>query len=140
MTKTFAIAIALASFAGFAAIVPAQAATRSVDINVPLFADRCSDQGGAFVDANPSFACQTPDTTIVCSFMTLNYAECDWPGIEGQIAVNRIIGMQDAQAMDGSNGPVKKTGGGGGFKLPDLPLDNGGGGGIDLPDFPIKWK
>ena len=138
MTKTFTIAFAIASFAGLVAAMPAQAATRSVEINVPLFADRCFDQGGAFADANPTFACETPETTIVCSFMTLNNAECEWPGIEGQLAVNRIIGMQDAQAADGSAGGVKK---GGGFKLPDLPIDNGnGGGGIDLPDFPIKWK
>ena len=143
MTKTFAIAFAVASIAGLAAIVPAQAATRSVDINPDLFANRCIAQGGAVAAANPTLACETPDTVIVCSFMTINHAQCEWPGIDGQIAVNRIIGMQDAQAVDtSSGGPVKKGGGGGGgFQLPDLPIDNGGGGGgIDLPDFPIKWN
>ena len=143
MTKTFAIAFAVASIAGLAAIVPAQAATRSVDINPDLFANRCIAHGGAVAAANPTLACETPDTVIVCSFMTINHAQCEWPGIDGQIAVNRIIGMQDAQAVDtSSGGPVKKGGGGGGgFQLPDLPIDNGGGGGgIDLPDFPIKWN
>jgi len=123
MTKTFAIAIAIASFAGFAAIVPAQAATRAVDINVPLFADRCADQGGAFADANPSFACETPDTVVVCVFSSLNTADCEWAGIDNQIAVNRIIGMADAVVLNDGSGPVVKSGGG--FKK---------------PDFPIKWK
>ncbi|MGB3337013.1 MAG: hypothetical protein WBA73_07540 [Devosia sp.] len=124
MTKTFTIAFAAASFAALAAIVPAQAATRSVDINVQLFADRCAAQGGAFAGADAAFACETPDNVIVCSFLTLNNADCEWQGIEGQVAVNRIIGMQDAVAVDGSDsvaGSVKK---GGGFKN----------------DLPIKWK
>ena len=152
MTKTFAIAFAVASIAGLAAIVPAQAATRSVDINPDLFANRCIAQGGAVAAANPTLACETPDTVIVCSFMTINHAQCEWPGIDGQIAVNRIIGMQDAQSLNGSSGAPKKNGGidlpdlpldngngGGGIDLPDLPIDNGGGGGgIDLPDLPIN--
>lgn len=121
MTKTFTIALAIASFAALAAAAPAQAATRSVDISAELFADRCVNQGGAIAAADATFACETPDTVIVCSFLTLNDAECEWPGIEGQIAVNRIIGMQDAFAVDGSEsgaGPAKK---GGGFKN-NLPL------------------
>ena len=141
--KTFTIAFALAAFAGLAAAMPVQAATRAVDIHAELFADRCIAQGGMVSAASPALACQTPETVIVCSFVTLNRAQCQWPGIDGQIAVNRIIGMQDAQAVDtSSGGPVKKGGGGGGgFQLPDLPIDNGGGGGgIDLPDFPIKWN
>ena len=125
MTKTFTIALAVASFVALAAAVPAQAATRSVDIHAELFADRCVSHGGAIAAVDASFACETPDTRIVCSFPTLNSAECEWPGREGQIAVNRIIGMQEAFALDGSDhtpGPVKK--GGGGFQN----------------DLPIKWK
>ncbi|QDZ12059.1 hypothetical protein [Devosia ginsengisoli] len=134
--KTFAIAFAIASFAGLAAAIPAQAATRAVDIHAELFANRCIAQGGMVTAASPSVACQTPDTVIVCSFVTLNRAHCQWPGIEGQVAVNRIIGMQPAHSVGGgAGGPVKK---GGGIDLPDLPLDNGGGGGgIDLPDLPF---
>lgn len=151
--KTFAIAFAVASFAGLAAVIPAQAATRAVDIHAELFANRCIAQGGMVTAASPSVACQTPDTVIVCSFVSLNRAHCQWPGIEGQVAVNRIIGMQPAHSLDGgSSGPVKKGGGvdlpdlpldngggGGGIELPDLPIDNGGGGGgIDLPDLPLN--
>ena len=150
--KTFTIAFALAAFAGLAAAMPVQAATRAVDIHAELFADRCIAQGGMVSAASPAMACQTPETVIVCSFVTLNRAQCQWPGIDGQIAVNRIIGMQDAQSLNGSSGAVKKNGGidlpdlpldngngGGGIDLPDLPIDNGGGGGgIDLPDLPIN--
>ena len=125
MTKTFTIALAVASFVALAAAVPAQAATRSVDIHAELFADRCVSHGGAIAAVDASFACETPETVIVCSFLTINNAECEWPGIEGQIAVNRIIGMQDAFAFEGGDGagaaPGKK---GGGFKN----------------DLPIKWK
>ena len=150
--KTFTIAFALAAFAGLAAAMPVQAATRAVDIHAELFADRCIAQGGMVSAASPAMACQTPETVIVCSFVTLNRAQCQWPGIDGQIAVNRIIGMQDAQSLNGSSGAIKKNGGidlpdlpldngngGGGIDLPDLPIDNGGGGGgIDLPDLPIN--
>lgn len=135
--KTFTIAFALAAFAGIAAAMPAQAATRAVDIHAELFADRCIAQGGVVSAASPALACQTPETVVVCSFVTLNRAHCQWPGIEGQIAVNRIIGMQDAHSLGGSSGQAPKKNGG--IDLPDLPLDNGngGGGGIDLPDLPI---
>lgn len=124
MTKTFTIALAIASFAALAAAVPAQAATRSVDIHAELFADRCADHGGAIAAVDTTLACETPETVIVCSFLTLNTAECEWPGIEGQIAVNRIIGMQDAFAVEGSGGAVAPGKKGGGFKN----------------DLPIKWN
>lgn len=119
MTKTFAIAFAIASFAGLVAAVPAQAATRSVEISVNLFADRCVDHGGTIADANPSFTCETAGIAIVCDFVTLNDADCEWPGIDSQIAVNRILGMQDAQAYQGSDGGGAKKGG---VKKPDLPI------------------
>ena len=140
MSKTFAIAFALASFAGLAATVPTQAATRAVDIHAQLFADRCISNGGVIADSNPTLACETPETVIVCSFLSLNRAHCQWPGIDGQIAVNRIIGMQDAQALGGSSGGFVKKGGG--VKPSDLPFDNGngGGGGIQVPDLPFKWN
>ena len=99
MTKTFAIAIAIASIAGLAAIVPAQAATRSVDINPDLFANRCIAQGGAVAAANPTLSCETPDTVIVCSFMTINHAQCEWPGIDGQIGIDGLAIAGDLQAQ-----------------------------------------
>jgi len=120
MSKTIALAIAVTAFAGLVAAAPAQAATRSVDISIERFVDRCIEQGGALADTNPSFSCETPDTVVACSFYTINYAECAWDGIENQLAVNRIIGMPDSVALnEGSGGSVKK---GGGFKLPDLPI------------------
>lgn len=123
MTKTFAIAFALASFAGLVAALPAQAATRSVEISADLFADRCVAHGGAIADADPRLSCETAGTVIICNFVTLNEADCEWPGIDSQIAVNRIIGMQDAQANQGSDG------GGVGPKK----------GGVKKLDLPIKW-
>lgn len=119
MTKTLAITFAIASLAGLAAVLPAQAATRSVDISIATFADRCIAQGGAFSDANPSFACQTATTAVVCDFVTINLADCEWAGIDNQIAVNRLLGMADAESLSSIGA---KTGG---FKK---------------PDFPIKWN
>jgi hypothetical protein len=126
MTKTIIIAAALATLAGLSASLPAQAATRSVGITIDHFADRCVAQGGTLFDANPSFSCETPNTVIECSFLDLNNAKCQWPGIDNQIAVNRVIGMSDAQTLnEGSTGAAPGKGGGkGGFKN----------------DLPIKWK
>lgn len=121
MTKTFAIAFAVATLAGLAASMPAQAATRSVDINVPLFADRCIEQGGSFADANPTFSCQTADTVVVCAFSSLNTADCEWAGIDNQIAVNRLIGMADAATLNDGKGGSSKPG-------------------LNKPNFPIKWN
>jgi hypothetical protein len=122
------IIIALATLAGLSASLPAQAATRSVGITIDRFADRCIAQGGTLSDANPSFSCETPNTVIECSFLDLNNAECQWPGIENQIAVNRVIGMPDAQSLNEGTGGVAPGQGGGG---------KGGGFKNDLP---IKWK
>lgn len=124
MTKTILIAAAITTLAGFSAVLPAQAATRSVGITLERFADRCLDQGGVLSEAAPSFVCQTPATAVACSFIDLNNAECQWPGIENQIAVNRLIGMPDSQALNlGSTDDVVPAGKGGGFKL-NLPLKN----------------
>jgi hypothetical protein len=127
MSKTIIFATALATLGGLSASLPAQAATRAVDMTVDRFADRCIETGGLLLDANPRFACQTAEIVIECSFSTLNSAECRWPGIENQFAVNRIIGMPDAQVLnEGSGG----SGGAGG----------GGKGGGFQNDLPIKWK
>ena len=127
MTKTILIAAAVTAIAGFSAILPAQAATRSVGITLERFADRCLDQGGILSEAAPSVLCQTSATAVECSFIDLNNAECNWPGIENQIAVNRLIGMPDSVALNqGATddvAPAGNKGGGGGFKL-NLPLKN----------------
>ncbi|WP_240231124.1 hypothetical protein [Devosia lacusdianchii] len=155
MSKTFAFAFAIATLAGLAASVPTQAATRAVDFGPTSFANRCAAQGGVIADASPTFACQTPVVEVVCSFVRINLAHCEWPGIDNQIAVNRIIGLPSSYSLSSGGGagaalggggggfkndlPLDNGGGGGGIDLPDLPIDNGGGGGgIDLPDLPIS--
>ena len=128
MSKTMIIAAALATIVGLSASLPAQAATRSVGITLDRFTDRCIDQGGTLLDGDARVTCQTPVTTIDCGFVDLNNATCNWAGIENQIAVNRIIGMPDAQALnlggEGDGSPVPGKVGGGGFKN----------------NLPIKWK
>lgn len=124
MSKTIIIAAAIASIVGLSASLPAHAATRSVGITVERFADRCAEQGGVLLDANPSFGCQTPATEIECSFSDLNTAHCEWAGIDNQIAVNRIIGSPDASALNqgsADDAAAGKGGKGGGFKN-NLPL------------------
>ena len=121
MNKTFAIAFAISSIAGFAAALPAQAATRSVDIGISTFADRCIDQGGLFRDANPTFACEMTTNAVVCDFNSLNQADCEWTGIDNQLAVNRLLGMAVAESL-ASTGDVAG-------KKP-----------LQKPDFPIKWN
>ena len=120
MTKTFALALAIASI-GLVAAMPAQAATRSVDIGIATFADRCADQGGIFSDANPTFACETASTAVVCAFVSINQADCEWAGIDNQIAVNRLLGMAQAESLASIGAKAS-------------------GGGIKKPNFPIKWN
>ena len=122
------IATALATLVGLSASLPAQAATRSVNITVDRFTDRCLEQGGTLLDSAPSFACQTAATTVECGFIDLNNADCEWPGIENQIAVNRLIGMPESQVLNNGSD--------------EAPVANGGGkgGGFKLPDLKIKWK
>jgi hypothetical protein len=115
MTKTFAFAIAIASIAAASAL-PAHAATRSVDIGISTFADRCVSQGGIFSDANPTFACETATTSVICAFASINQADCEWAGIDNQIAVNRLLGQPQAESL-ASIGYKK-----GGFKKPDFPI------------------
>ena len=129
MSKTMIIATALATIVGLSASLPAQAATRSVGITLERFTDRCIDQGGTLLGGDTRFTCETAATTIDCGFVDLNNATCNWPGIENQIAVNRIIGMPDSQALNlGSEND--------GIAVPGKP---GGGGGFKN-NLPIKWK
>ena len=130
MSKTIIIVAALAAITGLSAVAPAHAATRSVGITMERFADRCADQGGALLDAGPSLTCQTPKTVIECGFLYLNNATCAWPGIENQIAVNRIIGMPDSVALNDGSDSNPVAGGAPGQ----------GGLVFKQPKFPIKWK
>ena len=124
------------------AAAPAQAATRQVVIGMDTFAQRCADQGGLFEAASPLLVCHTETVRVDCTFFASHEADCSWPGIDNRVAVNRLIGMGNANwSSAGDGGFGGGQGGGGGINLPDLPIDNGGGGGgIDLPDLPIQNK
>lgn len=141
MTKTklaFAASLALATLI---TATSAQAATRQVVIGQDTFANRCVDQGGIFEAASPVLICHTETVQVDCAFATSHDAYCSWPGIDNRIAVNRLLGMADANASSttGAGGVSKKPGGG--VQLPDLPLNNGGGGGgIQLPNLPLNNK
>lgn len=137
MSKTIAIAFAVASLAGLAAAAPAQAATRSVDIHAELFADRCLDQGGLVGGANSSLTCQLPEAVIVCEFPALNSAVCEWPGVDGRIAVNRVIGMQNAQAFMGTNDEKSGLFNDGNAAFGIEPVDGDSIDIVDLPGIPV---
>jgi uncharacterized membrane protein YgcG len=144
MTKTKLILSASLALATLVATSSAQAATRQVDIGMQTLADRCIAQGGILEVYSPLIACAVADIPVECTFVSSHRAECSWPGIDNRIAVNRLIGMGNANSSSsggGSFGGGQGGGGGGGIDLPDLPIDNGdGGGGIDLPDLPIQNK
>jgi hypothetical protein len=118
MHKTLILA-AVATLAGLAATAPGQAATRQVDLGPGTFAQRCLAQGGLFGHADPVFSCQTGPVLVECGFVGPNSAECRWPGVDNQVAVNRLIGTPDADSITTLNGPAAKKGG---VKLPDLPI------------------
>jgi hypothetical protein len=121
MTKTFAVTLSLAiALTGIAIASPAQAASRFVDISVERFADRCDDQGGLFSrDANATI-CTTERVAVACDFVNTYQAACRWPGIDNQIAVNRLIGMSASVLIDSTSGGSAVHGGGkgGGFNGP----------------------
>ena len=132
--------IVLVAAAGLALALPAEAASRTVQINAGIFGDRCAAQGGVLQSDGATYLCQTPDIEMLCRFVAPSAARCAWAGIDNTRAVVRLIGMKTSGAVpSGSTGLAYKPDNGGGIDLPDLPLDNGngGGGGIDLPDLPI---
>src|SRR5690606_12052353 len=106
------------------ASAPAQAATRQVAIGMETFANRCVEQGGIFAAFSPVLSCQTASVRVDCAFVASHQAHCSWPGIDNRVAVNRLIGMGDANSLFEGRGGFQ-TGGGGGIQLPDLPFDNG---------------
>lgn len=101
------------------AAAPAQAATRQVVIGMDTFAQRCADQGGLFEAASPLLVCHTETVRVDCTFFASHEADCSWPGIDNRIAVNRLIGMGEADTLSGHTAPPVKKGG---FKLPDLDI------------------
>lgn len=143
--KTFALSLSLAmAFTGLAAALPAQAATRNVELPASTFAERCDKHGGIVsVDGNV-LQCQTQTVPVACAYVGVNKAHCRWPGIDSQMAVNRVIGLPNANALSSTTGGGGSVGGGGGgidFGGPDdfVNPDNSGPdwGGPD--DFQANW-
>jgi len=128
MTKTHSLAISLtAALIGFAAAgAPAQAATRLMGSSIAGFEYRCERHGGAFGEDGSSVMCQTPTVAVECEYFAGRQAVCNWPGIENQIAVIRVIGTlppgysgptSDSSSQSGVNNG-NGGGGGGGFQGP----------------------
>lgn len=127
MTKTFSLTLSLAvALIGMAAATPSQAATRFVDASVDGLATRCERHGGMFSKEGYTALCQTPTVAVICDFVNSWQADCRWPGIDNQIAVNRVIGLNSAVYVSGSS----ESDGEGAA----APKGNGGGGGLQGPD------
>ena len=121
MTRTQTTALSLAiALAGIAAVNPAQAASRFVDISPERMANNCQRTGGTFYSPAAGIAvCDLPSVAITCALVSTFQADCRWPGIELQVAVTRVIGMSDAiHVGSSSSGGEAFSGGGGGFQGP----------------------
>src|SRR4051812_47564511 len=124
MTKTLSLTISLAiAVIGFAAAAaPTQAATRVMSSSPNAFEYRCERHDGVFDIAGTTAICQTPTVPVTCEFVNGEKAVCDWPGIQNQVAVIRVIGtlpggyVAAGNGSDGSsfNGPGSGGGGNGG--------------------------
>lgn len=121
ISLTIAIATAVLSIA--AAAAPAQAATRLMNSSLEGFEFRCEAHGGIFGQDDDLVICQTPSVPVACQFTAVRQAFCEWPGIENQIAVIRVIGTL----------PVSVHGSNGGNGVGVNPGNKGGGGGLQGP-------
>ncbi|RYG57514.1 MAG: hypothetical protein EON56_02355, partial [Alphaproteobacteria bacterium] len=92
--KTFALSLSLAvAFTGLVSAMPTQAATRYVELSASTFAERCDKHGGLFTFEGDAVLCQTQTVPVECNYFDANRAQCQWPGIDSQVAVNRLIGL-----------------------------------------------
>lgn len=117
MTTKFALTIAVAGavLSIAAAAAPAQAATRLMYSSLEGFEFRCETHGGVFGKVGDAVSCQTPSVPVACQFTAFRQAVCEWPGIENQIAVIRVIGtlpINTEGSLGGSSGPAGNSGGG----------------------------
>lgn len=113
--KTFALSMSLAvAFTGLVSALPAQAATRNVELPASVFAERCDKHSGIFSIEDNVLQCQTQTVPVACAYIDVNKAQCRWPGIDNQIAVNRVIGLPSANAISTTGGGGGATGGKGG--------------------------
>lgn len=131
MTKTFSltISLAVAILSMAAASAPTQAATRLMSSSLEGFEYRCETHGGIFAQDGVAVSCQTPTVPVACEYFAARQAVCEWPGIEEQRAVIRVIGTlpdgyYGSVSSDDSDVESAITGGGNGGG------GNGGGGGF----------
>nr|WP_295890868.1 hypothetical protein [uncultured Devosia sp.] len=122
MTKTLSLTISLtaAVLALAAATAPTQAATRLMSSSVEGFEYRCENYGGTFGLDGALASCQTPSVPVACEYFDDGQATCNWPGIERQIDVIRVIGSLPTYDTASSSSGNSGSGNGGG--------GNGGGG------------
>ncbi|GLQ08295.1 hypothetical protein GCM10007913_02270 [Devosia yakushimensis] len=122
MTLTLSLAVAVLGLA--AAAAPTQAATRLMSSSLEGFEYRCERHGGVFEQAGALVSCQTPTVPVACEYFAARQAVCEWPGIENQIAVIRVIGILPAGYYPTGSSDDSAGGGGNG---------GGKGGGFDGP-------
>lgn len=132
-TLTITVTAAVIGLAAFAA--PSQAATRLMSSSLEGFEYRCETHGGIFAHDGTVVDCQTPSVPVSCEYFAGRQATCNWPGIENQIDVIRVIGTlpvgagSESSSGNGGGGAVGSGGkGGGNFQGPkdvkDAPNNN----------------
>lgn len=141
--KISALSLSLAvAFTGLVSALPAQAATRNVELPASIFADRCDRHSGILsIDGNV-LHCQTQTVPVACAYVDVNKAQCRWPGIDNQMAVNRVIGLPNESSISsGGGGGGAVTGKGGGFSGPGdfTNPDNDGPDWKGPQDFQSNW-
>jgi hypothetical protein len=127
MTKTLSLTISFAAalLSLTAATAPTQAATRLMSSSLAGFEYRCENHGGTFGLDGALASCQTPSVPVACEYFDDRQAVCQWPGIERQIDVIRVIGTLQAGYEPSSSGNSGNGGNGNG---------GGNGGGLQGPD------
>ena len=127
MTKTLSLTISFAAavLTLAAATAPSQAATRLMSSSPEGFQYRCENHGGTFGVAGALVSCQTPSVPVDCEYFDDGQAMCNWPGIERQIDVIRVIGSLPTYDTASSSSGNSGSGNGGG--------GNGGGGNFQGP-------
>ncbi|HEY8578029.1 MAG TPA: hypothetical protein VIL88_17015 [Devosia sp.] len=125
-TLSLSIALAVAAIGYTTATAPSLAATRLMVSSLEGFQYRCEHHGGAYAKAGSVVSCNTPSVAVSCEYFHPRQAYCNWPGIERQIDVVRVIGTLPPAgsivASSSDNGPGGNGNGGNGGG------GNGGGG------------
>ena len=135
MTVTAALVIALSSCV--LTSLPAQAASRLMISSLEGFQYRCENYGGTYGNDGAFVTCHTPSVLVSCEYFKARQANCQWPGIERQIDVARVIGSLPEEAgsvHSGGSGGNQNLGNGGGN--PGSGGSGGFQGGKDIKDGP----